>query len=208
MSSVNVATHVVSRWRHKRSRAPALSAFACQELTDPEHLESRFVSDPIGPEKLLRSEEDQEVVLLNIRVLGSKDGYWVSVRADLKPDLKWKSGRFRTLFTCGKVKKRWRLCCWTFLWVSAMTDMDVDAVVGVNQGFLVEPRQASILNLSFFSTQDEHYCEIYVQVWCVTVKQHFQLQLQVILFGQHDKKVEFTHFQTSHFHKGIENFKA
>lgn len=87
-------------------------------------------------------------------------------------------------------------------------DMDVDAVVGVNQGFLVEPRQASILNLSFFSTQDEHYCEICVQVWCVTVKQHFQLQLQVILFGQHDKKVEFTHFQTSHFHKGIENSKA
>lgn len=77
----------------------------------------------------------------------------------------------------------------------------VDAVVGVIQGFLVSgnpDRWASLIYPSsatiHCSTQDEHSCEMRIQVWCVTVKQHFQLQLQVILFGWHYKKVEFTHF--------------
>lgn len=133
----------------------------------------------------------QEVVLLNIGVLGSKDGFRVTVIADLKPDLKWKSVWFRTFFTCRKVKKRCRPCWWTFLWVSAVTDMDSDVVVGVIQGFLASgnpDRWASLNYLSSAtiqrSTQNEHYCEMCVQVWSVTVKQHIQLQLQVILFGR------------------------
>lgn len=114
----------------------------------------------------------QEVVLLNIRLLGSKDGCGVSVSADLKPgiDLKQKSSWFRTL----KVKKRWKPCWW--IPPSVCSDGHGCRCGWWSEpGFLGvwEPIQASILNLSFFSTKDEHYCEMCVQVWCVTVKQHF-----------------------------------
>lgn len=47
-----------------------------------------------------------------------------------------------------------------------VTDVDVDAVVGVNQGFFVSgnpDRRASLIYPSLAiqcSTQDEHYCEM------------------------------------------------